>query len=488
MKRFFPKWAQQGLALWVLGAYIFISTFGWMAPREVQALSLSDEKKLGRKTMEQIRDHFSLIEDGEIIAYVQAVGNRIAEQLGTTTYSFQFYVIDEPIPNAFAVPGGYIFLYRGLIEMMESEGELASILAHELSHIEARHIHDRIAKGRTLSIASVAAMLAAAFLGGGGEGAQALAMGAMAGSQSLQLQYSRENEAEADQLGFRHLIAAGYDPKDMISMMQRLNRYRWIDSSRIPSYLSTHPAADERVQYLRSIMQSRDKYDPKKLVRREPVGDFALMQAALISDYAEKEAALERFASWEGQENRRAAAAYGKGRVYVRHGQYDQAIPPLQEAVRLAPGSSMILSTLGYAYFQQGRAADAQKAFQTALLMDPKSAIVHYRLALVLQDQGQKAGALEHLQQAEPLTPIFPEIDYHLGVVLGQTDQIGLAHYHLGRYYQHQRDWKTAEFHYNKAKPLLVSSVDKRIEIDDALEDIKAKKKGPGMEPTKKEK
>ena len=85
-----------------------------------------------------------LVEDGEVLTYVRNVGNRVAKEVGITTYQFQFFVVDQPIPNAFAVPGGNIFIYRGLIEMMSSEDELASILSHELAHIQARHLQRSI--------------------------------------------------------------------------------------------------------------------------------------------------------------------------------------------------------------------------------------------------------------------------------------------------------------------------------------------------------
>ena len=148
-----------------------------------------------------------LVEDGEVLTYVRNVGNRVAKEVGITTYQFQFFVVDEPVPNAFAVPGGNIFIYRGLIEMMSSEGELASILSHELAHIQARHLQRSIDEAKILSVGMIAGMVAGILLGAPG-----LAAGGMAASQTAALQYSRAHEMEADQFGFRFLCAAGYDP------------------------------------------------------------------------------------------------------------------------------------------------------------------------------------------------------------------------------------------------------------------------------------
>src|SRR5271169_6346643 len=105
---------------------LFIFTFVMLYPQgKVSAITLSEEKDLGKKFVRMIRKTMPLVEDGEVLTYVRNVGNRVAKEVGVTTYQFQFFVVDETIPNAFAVPGGYIFIYRGLIEMMSTEDELA---------------------------------------------------------------------------------------------------------------------------------------------------------------------------------------------------------------------------------------------------------------------------------------------------------------------------------------------------------------------------
>ena len=104
------------------------------------------------------------------LTYVQSVGNRIVRQLGSTPYEYQFFVINQSVPNAFAVPGGYIFIYRGLIEMMTSEGELAGILSHEMGHIQAHHYQRRVEEGHMLNVATIAGVLAAVLLGAKGGG------------------------------------------------------------------------------------------------------------------------------------------------------------------------------------------------------------------------------------------------------------------------------------------------------------------------------
>jgi len=448
-------------------------------PRPLWALDLSEEKELGGKVLEKVKEQMPLVEDGEIVAYVQSLGNRIVKQMGTTLYDYQFFVIDKSDVNAFAVPGGYVFVYRGLIEALDSEGELASIISHELAHVQARHIQRRMEQGKLLSIATLVGALAAAFLGmaGGGEASQALAMGSMAGAKSMELKYSRDNEEEADQLGFRYLCDAGYDPIYTVRSMQALSENRFNSGSgSMPSYLSTHPGTSERIQYLQDMVEDYHKKHPqsqqKSAARDE---EFELVRAALLAEYSDPKIAMAHLQA----EYRQAkdASAYGLGRLYLREGHIEEAIPYLQDAASRNPDSPLVLTTLGSAYFQLGRLGEAQRVLQSALLVDPSSTSARFRLALVLKDLGKQDEALQNLQQIEKFAPSFPEIDYHMGVLLGQMKQLGMAHYHLGRYYQHEHDWKTAVFHYRKARELLRSDPQKLAEIDRELRDVEKKNK-----------
>jgi predicted Zn-dependent protease len=452
-------------------------------PRRAWALSLGEEKELGRKILEMLRDRLPLVEDGELITYVRSVGQRVAKQVGVTPYEFQFFIVNEGVPNAFAIPGGYIFIYRGLIEIMESEGELASILAHELAHIQARHIHRRIEESKLINLASLAGVVAGVLLGmsggGGAKAGQALTLGTIAGARTYELQYSRENERESDQIGLRYLAAAGYAPKDMVSIMERMNQDKWRVSSKLPSYLSTHPALGERVLYLREQVD-RQKASGKPLqgtVGRE--GEFELMQAAMVADYSDPRVALDRFQAEakRSPKGRSAASEYGLGRLYLRQGRVEEALPHLQEAARMASSSPYVMSSLGAVYFRMGKLEEAKRVLETALVLSPSSPVAHLRLAQVLQDQGRKEEALRHLQQIEDLAPSFPEIDRLLGVLLGQVNRIGPAHYHLGRYHEQRRDYKLALFHYQKAKALIQDSPQTIAEIDHAMKEMEERRK-----------
>jgi beta-barrel assembly-enhancing protease len=442
---------------------------------EGRALSISDEKVLGRRILEEVREQLPLVNDGEVLTYIQSVGNRVTRQLTDTPFQYQFFLINEATPNAFAIPGGYIFIYRGLISMMTSEGELAGILSHEIGHIQARHISHRIEQSKILNVAAIVATLAGVFLGGGGDASRALATGAMAGVKSLELKYSRDDEEEADRLGFHYLVSAGYDAQDMVGVMRKMNRMHWQSDSRIPSYLLTHPALAERVGYLETMVEKEQTRDSRPS-RQSPLGDFPLMQAALVGKYESPEVALDRLHALQRQKDFSTVAAYGLGCLYLRQGRVEQAVTQLREVASQKANSPMVLSSLGAAYFQQGQLQEAKKVLTTALLLDPNSPAIHFHLASVFREQGQPQEALLHLRKAEQLAPMLPEIDYHLGVLLGQTQEYGLAHYHLGHYYAYQKDWKLAKFHYEKALRLLSHSPAVVDELEEELKKIDREK------------
>lgn len=436
------------------------------------ALELEEEKELGRKMLQTVREHFRLIEDPEVAGYVQAIGKRVLRGLGPALYDYAFFIIDDATPNAFAIPGGYVFVFRGLMELMDSEAELAAILSHELAHVQARHIHKQLEKGRLLSIAAIAGTLAGAFLGLKSDAAQALAVGSMAGAQTLQLKYSRENEEEADRLGFQYLTSAGYDPHAMVTVMQKMRRMNWQSDSRVPSYLLTHPALGERVGYLEQLVE-RGGSSGSGRVFRDAVGDYPFIQAILMSRHTDYEAAQNRFSGWLQDPARKAAALYGLGRLGLQKGRLEDALANLRQAAILKPSSPLVLNSLGEASHRLGRLDEAEKALRSALMIDDESPMVHLRLGLLYQEQERWQEALQHLKRAEGLAPLNAELDYHLGVLYGRMQQLGPAHYHLGRHAMRRGDLQLVAFHLEKAKSFLPASDDRIKELERWLKEAK---------------
>jgi predicted Zn-dependent protease len=249
----------------------------------------------------------------------------------------------------------------------------------------------------------------------------------------------------------------------------------WRSDSRIPSYLLTHPALGERVGYLELLAQNASTSGATCTVR-DPMGDFPLVQAVLMSRHTDPAVARDRFRAWLDDDSHKVGASYGLGRLALDRGEVEEALRHLRQAAAWKPDSPLILTALGDVYHKMGRLGEARKTLEQALEREPDSPVAHLRLGLVLQDEGRWQEALHHLRKAETLAPYNPRLDYHLGILYGRMNQLGEAHYFLGRYYQQMEDRRLALFHYEKARSHLRESDPRRKEIDDALEQMDKKR------------
>jgi predicted Zn-dependent protease len=154
---------------------------------------------------------------------VNDVGQKVVAVLPPQPFKYRFYVIKEDGYNAFASPAGHIFVNSGLIEAMESEEELAGVIAHEIAHVSLRHISKKIERSKKIGMATLAGVVAGVLLGSGGaaEAASAVTVGTLAAGQSVALAYSRDDEAEADQVGLEHLNRAGYSAQGLLTVLKK---------------------------------------------------------------------------------------------------------------------------------------------------------------------------------------------------------------------------------------------------------------------------
>ncbi len=170
-------------------------------------VSIKDEQEMGRKFDVMVRSSLPVVEDPEVSQYVKNLLERLVKALPPQPFRFKATVVLHNSLNAFAVPGGYVFVFTGMIMNLEREEELAGVLAHELAHVTQRHVAARLERAQYLTVGSL--LLAIAGVAAGGPGGGALAMGAMGAGQSAMLNYSRVDETEADHLGLQYMIAAG---------------------------------------------------------------------------------------------------------------------------------------------------------------------------------------------------------------------------------------------------------------------------------------
>ena len=216
----------------------------------------TDQLSIGHMIVKEIRDANLLLEDPEITDYLQTLGLKLASQAHDDQQSFNFHCMRGDL-NAFATFGGNVFVFTGLIVATKDEAELASVMAHEIGHVVQRHMERDLQAQSRISITSMAAMLAGILMaaaargnsGGGMEGALAMSQ-AMAMQQMIN--FTRGQEVEADYIGVQLLAGAGYDPYEMASFFETLQRAYGMEMAEIPALLQDHPVTVERIAAARA--------------------------------------------------------------------------------------------------------------------------------------------------------------------------------------------------------------------------------------------
>ncbi len=209
-------------------------------------MSPSQEVEIGAQEHKKIMKQYGLYDDKKLQDYVSRVGRKVVVNTERPDVSYKFFLLDSPVVNAFALPGGYIYITRGLLALANSESEMASVLAHETGHITARHSAERYSRG---VVTSLGTMILASAVGSSGA-TQALGLGSNLYIKS----YSRGQESQADSLGIRYLNRSDYDPKAMAGFLRNLQADGSLEAkidgknaAAGASYFSTHPATKDRV-------------------------------------------------------------------------------------------------------------------------------------------------------------------------------------------------------------------------------------------------
>jgi beta-barrel assembly-enhancing protease len=210
--------------------------------------SPQEDIELGRQAAAEVRRQVQVVQDPQLQSYVKSLGQRLAAQPEAGDWPFEFTVINEPSINAFALPGGPIFVHSGLISAADNEGELVGVLAHEIAHVTLRHGTSQASKAQMIQLPAV---LAGVLIGDGGALSQISQVGLGLGLNALIMKYSRNAEKEADALGARIMAGAGYNPVEMARFFQKLEEQ---GGARPPALLSSHPSPGNRVKLVEAEM------------------------------------------------------------------------------------------------------------------------------------------------------------------------------------------------------------------------------------------
>lgn len=456
---------------------VYIITFSFISfylPEKAFCISVKEEEDLSREFMKAVLKHYELIDDPVLLKYIGDIGAKILAAAPPQPFVYRFHMVNNESYNAFAGPGGHIFIHSGLFEAMESEEELAGILAHEISHVICRHLSDRLERSKKIEIATLAGIAAGILLGAKGSEAAsgALTIGSAAAGQSLSLAYSREDEMQADQIGLDYLKKAGYTGEGIVTVLKKIRDRRWFGSAEIPAYLTTHPAVEERIGYMGSMVEKKPARPEKKPSRNQDIFDKAHTRLKVM--YGNEENVLRLFGQDVLNKPDDATAHYRYALILSKSGSRAEAVNHFKKALEKKAFDPDMLRDLGRTYFQDGRYGEAKKTLEGAFSLAPDDPETLFFLGRIGMETGNLKEAEELFLSITEKHPHYSQALYFLGETCGKIGNMTNAHYYLGLFYSGKEDMKNARFHLEKALQE-TGNQGRRIKIEEMLKVIKKK-------------
>jgi predicted Zn-dependent protease len=450
----------------------FFFLLSQLSPRVASGLTVSDEEKMAKSFLKVIYSYYEIIDDPVIADYVSKIGNRIVAGLEKPLFNYHFYVIKTDPYNAFAIPAGYIFINSGLLMAMDDEDELAGILAHEIAHVNARHISQKIERSKKIGWARMAGMVAGALMGiaGAGDAAQAVTRGSAGAAQTAELAYSRENEMQADELGLDYLANAGYSGEGLLKILKKMRSKQWFDSNQVPTYLMTHPAVDDRIAYLDTQIASMPPTTRPDADKAS--AEFNRVLTQLMTQYGNEDLVLRQTEGAVKDNPSDTLARYRYGLILGRIGRRQEAIDQLRMVLEKRAFDPYVLRDMGRIYFLDGQFQQALKMLNTAHNMIPDDADCRLFLAQTQMELELYDEASSILLRLVQDNPDYTEAYYFLGQSLGKQGNLGDAHYYLAVYHLRKRDYQTAVIQLQNALKY-TQDAEKRAKIEDKLKELK---------------
>jgi predicted Zn-dependent protease len=356
-------------------------------------LSLEDEYSIGRMVMRGLRESGRVLEDPELNEYVQGLGLRLSSQAHDGNRRFTFFVMNDPNINAFALPGGFIGIHSGLLMSSANESELAGVLAHEVAHVTQRHIARSIQNQSRASLVSTAAMLAAILIGAAAGGSTNATMGAVTAAQSLaaqtQINFTRENEYEADRVGIGILAQAGFDPHGMPAFFETMGRMTQLGPNQVPELLRTHPVTSTR------IAESKARAAQYPAVDAHDSISYALMKERLrVLTTPAGQDARDYYASViDNEPDASIPQVYGRALAQIKAGDAAAAIPTLERLRSEQPQIMQFHTALGQAQLAAGDVSGSLDTLERARELAPRNVpvTVRYGEALMRASRPKRA-------------------------------------------------------------------------------------------------
>jgi predicted Zn-dependent protease len=442
------KWLLFALSLSVLS----ITTGQAKTPSKIHLPDLGDssgrlispaqEKILGAAFFRSLQAQLRLNDDLEIEHYIQSVGQRLVAKSDSPQLPFHFFVVLDKRINAFAGPGGYIGINSGLFLLTDAESELASVMAHEVAHVTQRHLYRAFESASRLSLPMAAATIAAILIGTQNpELAQAALIAIQAGNMQHQINFTRDNEQEADRVGMQTLADALYNPRSMPSFFEHLQQSSRFYGRGIPEYLRTHPVTLSRISDTRG---RSEKYHYQQYPNSIT---YLLIRAKLrVINSDKSNTTLNYFKAKQtrGTPQQRAVARYGSALAHLKLLHFKTAETLLTQLTKQFPHQSHYLNALATTAIEEKNYQKAQKLYQQALQRFPNNPAIKVSYIRGLLKMGQPKTAQKILKSFEPSfrkRALYFEL---LAQIYADLNQMAQSHRYVAEYYYQVGETQTA--------------------------------------------
>lgn len=401
-------------------------------------LSPAAEQRLGRAFMSSVRASEIVIDDPYLSSYIRQLGHQLAGNSDAAGRHFEFFMIDSASINAFAGPYGYIGINSGLILSTQSEGELASVLAHEIAHVSQNHLMRAFDTASQMGLATAAMILAAIILGAAGSPDASIAVitGAQANMVQQQINFTRSNEKEADHVGMQILSKSQFDPRDMPSFFGRLTQANRIYESGAPEILRTHPVTTNRIA---DAMGRADQYPYRQ---HQSKLAYHFVRAALkAKSFRQPEEAVSHFKAVlkDGRYRSQDGVRYGYAIALTRNRNYAKA-EELLSALKSKHPDEVGLTIAQADLQQQQQHYDKALAILAAeLQQNPDNYPLKFNYTEVLLAAGKAELALTEMDSLvswhptdPPLRKLYSQVAKEAGARITAREQLAEYYYLMG--------------------------------------------------------
>jgi predicted Zn-dependent protease len=418
----------------------------WPALLRAESVTPGKEREIGERFHMKMAATGAIVDDPIANQYYRRVTDRIMKGAGLKAGQYHFYIINSDGINAFAVPGGYIYMHTETIISLENEGQLASILGHEAAHITSRHYARRMEASSALSAGYIASMLLGVFIasrgGNAGPLGQAVIMGGTGATISAMLANSREDEAEADAKGRQYLTKAGYQARDMYGAFKIMADRTFQVSPQSANYLTTHPALTSR---LATTFKDYENAPPAPQDQR-----YLAFRDRILALTGQADRVRNIFTKRINGNKNDHSALHGLGLLLARQQNLTEADRRMTQALALDPDNREYLADLGDLALRRRKADDARKYFEKAGPDNRQSVLGLARASELLGDNQRAAGLYERAVDMDQ-TP-YPEALELAGRFFGKIGQMGRGHYYMARYFNDVGNLDKAIFHYQEVE------------------------------------